>query len=221
MRNRHWQTADTKKIERRTHLVPFEQVVCDFGTVVSRRLWTTEKETETERLDEGKRIRQRKRVTDAASLPVTVDEKVTEGRERRSDVSLLRSEAIGTNGDVNGGEMCPFEEIRPRAGTFHWRVRVLLVRWESFGVSGTSGAPQCVRRRYFPSRPLSERETSYTGVPLLSRFSSPAGGAQDSRAARAWTLETWRHTGGQTCYRRATDVLQTCYRRVTDVLQTC
>lgn len=28
--------------------------------------------------------------------------------------------------------------------TFHCRVRVLLVRWESFGVNGTSGTLQCV-----------------------------------------------------------------------------
>lgn len=37
--------------------------------------------------------------------------------------------------------------------TFHCRVRVLLVRWESFGVSGTSGAPQCV-----VNEPASEHE---------------------------------------------------------------
>lgn len=48
-------------------------------------------------------------------------------------------------------------------------------------------------RRYFPSRPLSERETSKeqaTGIPLLCLFTSPAGGAQDSRAALACTLDT-------------------------------
>lgn len=50
-------------------------------------------------------------------------------------------------------------------------------------------------RRYFPSRPLSERETSKeqdTVIPLLCLFTSPAGGAQDSRAARACTLDTCR-----------------------------
>lgn len=43
-------------------------------------------------------------------------------------------------------------------------------------------------RRYFPSRPLSESETSNeqdAGNPLPCRFTSPTGGAQDSRAVRA------------------------------------
>lgn len=48
-------------------------------------------------------------------------------------------------------------------------------------------------RRYFPSRPLSESETSKqqdTGIPLLCLFTSPAGGAHDRRAARACTSVT-------------------------------
>lgn len=48
-------------------------------------------------------------------------------------------------------------------------------------------------RRYFPSRPLSESDTSKqqdTGIPLLCLFTSPAGGAQDRRAARACTSLT-------------------------------
>lgn len=55
-------------------------------------------------------------------------------------------------------------------------------------------------RRYFPSRPLSESETSKqqdTGIPLLCLFTSPAGGAQDRRAARACTSVTCNEDG---CY---------------------
>lgn len=47
--------------------------------------------------------------------------------------------------------------------------------------------------RYFPSRPLSESDTSKVqevGIPLPCLFTSPAGGAQDSRAARACTSVT-------------------------------
>lgn len=53
-------------------------------------------------------------------------------------------------------------------------------------------------RRYFPSRPLSESETSKqqdTGIPLLCLFTSPAGGAQDRRAARACTSVTCNEDG--------------------------
>lgn len=39
------------------------------------------------------------------------------------------------------------------ACTFHCRVRVLLVRWESFGDNGTSGTLQCV-----VNEPASEHE---------------------------------------------------------------
>lgn len=62
-------------------------------------------------------------------------------------------------------------------------------------------------RRYFPSRPLSERETSKehdTGIPLPSLFTSPAGGTQDSRAARACTLDTLKTHITQTVFVKCT-----------------
>lgn len=67
--------------------------------------------------------------------------------------------------------------------------------------------PHLYIRRYFPSRPLSERETSKeqdTGIPLPSLFTSPAGGAQDSRAARACTLDTWKTHITQTVFVKCT-----------------
>lgn len=49
--------------------------------------------------------------------------------------------------------------------TFHCRVRVLLVRWDSFGGSGTSGTLQCV-----VNEPASEHEPRtelYIAVTLM------------------------------------------------------
>lgn len=95
----------------------------------------------------------------------------------------------------------------------HWNTHTqkshhctLDVSWGVFVADATSCChPYLYIRRYFPSRPLSERETSKeqdTGIPLLCLFTSPAGGAQDSRAARACTLDTWnRHINIYTvCY---------------------
>lgn len=38
---------DTRQDSERTNLIPFQQVVCDFGTVVAWRLWTTDGWTQT------------------------------------------------------------------------------------------------------------------------------------------------------------------------------
>lgn len=46
-------------IKSETYLIPFEQVVCDFGSVVAWRLWTTGKRTKPRRQDKRERISQR------------------------------------------------------------------------------------------------------------------------------------------------------------------
>lgn len=49
----------TCKARAKTHLIPLEQVVCDFGSVVAWGLWTSERRTE--RLVKDKRVRHRDR----------------------------------------------------------------------------------------------------------------------------------------------------------------
>lgn len=45
------------KSERRTYLIPLEQVVCDFGSVVAWGLWTTGKWAERGRQETRERRR--------------------------------------------------------------------------------------------------------------------------------------------------------------------